>query len=114
MITVITIKIIGFLLILFATFIATVQLTRISDQINKIDSEISNFKDSRIMTALCALSYGEQFTRRRIELFEANENAARGNDISAVADLRKRALDLTMDNEVDNEGQSPIFMFIFQ
>lgn len=91
------IRIIGFLLILFATFVATVQLPKISGKIDKIDSRISNFKDSRIMTTLCTLSYGEQFTRRRIELFEANEIVARGNNESAVADLRKRALDQTIE-----------------
>ena len=94
---VIVMKVIGFVLILSATFVATVQLPRIAKRIDIIDSNVSDFKDARIMTTLCMLHYGEQFTRRRIELFEAHQMVARGGNEGMVQELRKRALDQTVD-----------------
>jgi hypothetical protein len=91
------IKIIGFLLVVSATFIATVVVPKLDKEISAIDDEILSFKDSRIMTTLAMLSYGEQFTRRRIELFEANQFILLKNDKKAAEEIRKRALNQTID-----------------
>ena len=91
------IKIIGFLLVVGATFIATVLVPKLDKEISAIDDEILSFKDSRVMTTLATLSYGEQFTRRRIELFEANQFILLKNDKKAAEEIRKRALNQTID-----------------
>ncbi len=91
------IKIIGFLLVVGATFIATVVVPKLDKEISAIDNEILSFKDSRVMTTLATLSYGEQFTRRRIELFEANQFILLNNDKKAAEEIRKRALNQTID-----------------
>ncbi|ODS31349.1 MAG: hypothetical protein SCARUB_03544 [Candidatus Scalindua rubra] len=49
------------------------------------------------MSTLATLSYGEQFTRRRIELFEANQFILLKNDIKTAEEIRKRALNQTID-----------------
>lgn len=89
-------KLFGFLLIIVATFIATVKVPALDKKISSSNEDISKFKESRFMTALCMLHYGEQFTRRRIELFEANQITLAGKGKESVNELRKRALNQTI------------------
>lgn len=53
----ITFKILGSILIIFATFIATVVIIGIEKQISNAEEEITNFHDSRILTMMGILSY---------------------------------------------------------
>lgn len=90
------VKLFGFLLIVVATFIATVEIPALDKEISSSNEDISKFKESRVVTALCMLNYGELFTRRRIELFEANQTILTGKDKKSVNELRTRALNQTI------------------
>jgi len=79
------------------SFLLQLKEGTISKKISEVDNEILSFKDSRVMTNLATLSYGEQFTRRRIELFEANQTLLLTKDKKATEEIRKRALDQTID-----------------
>ena len=93
---IITLKIIGFIFVIFATIIATVILPKNDAYIDTINDRIDDFKESRILTAICGISYDIKFTQRRIELFEANENVVRKSKDGSVKILRERALEHTI------------------
>ena len=92
---VIPLKIIGFLLVLIATLIITVLLQTKSEQISQVNNKISDFKDDRIMAALCVSHYSEQITQRRIWLLEANLTALMNEDKDSIESKLNMALDIT-------------------
>ena len=93
---IIRLKIVGFIFIIVATIVATVIIPKNDACIDKIDDRIDDFKESRILTVICGISYDIKFTQRRIELFEANENVSRKNNDSSIKILRERALENTI------------------
>jgi len=88
-------KLAGFLLVIVATIVATVKIPSIDKKISNTKEAIGKFRDSRILTGICKLAYGEDFTKRRIELFERNQMIMQGGDKKAIRELAKRALNDT-------------------
>lgn len=67
------IKLLGFLMIVIATVIFLVGILPLDKKISKVKSDVDSFKDSRILTAIATLAYGQDFVKRRIEFFERNQ-----------------------------------------
>ncbi|NQT07311.1 MAG: hypothetical protein HQ575_07215 [Candidatus Omnitrophica bacterium] len=86
----------GMLALLRATFISTITISGIDKKIATIDGKIAKFKDSRILTGMCKLAYGEDFTKRRIEFFERNQLLMHKADKLTIEQLETRALDDTI------------------
>jgi len=86
------VKLLGFLLVVVATYISTVRIPKIDKEITERKEEIERFDYSRIMTVMCKLDYGEHFTKRRIELFERNQMIIHGVDNAKIKELNRRLL----------------------
>ena len=88
-------KLIGFLFVAVATIISTVKIPSIDEKLSKLNKEIFDFKDGRILGGISMLHYGGQRIFRRIELFEANQLILSKQDKQKINELRKRALEQT-------------------
>lgn len=86
------VKLLGFLLVVVATFISTVIIPKRDKEITERKEKIERFDYSRIMTAMCKLDYGEHFTKRRIELLERNQMIIHGVDNAKIKELNRRLL----------------------
>ncbi len=90
-------KLAGFLVLIGAAFLATVTVPRIQQKLSDLTDALAHLRDSRMLSAICIVNYAEQFTRRRIELFEANHLQLSGGPPNAAQDLRQRALNQTIE-----------------
>ena len=66
-------KLSGFFLLIIATRGSIVIMPIIGNKIDKLDKAIAEFRDYRILTGLCKLDNEAHLTRRKINLFEANQ-----------------------------------------
>ena len=82
----------GALALIRATVIATITIPDIDRNISDVDGEIATFKDARIISGICKLAYGEDFTKRRIEFFERNQLIIQKAGKAEIKELEIRAL----------------------
>ena len=86
------VKLLGFLFVVIATFLSTVRIPAIDRKVSEREKAIDKFNYSRIMVGICKLDYGEHFTQRRIDLFEANQMVGISKEKQGVKKLRERVL----------------------
>ena len=82
-------KVIASISLIVATYIATVSIPCIDNEISAQNSEIEKFKDHRVLGTFSMLHADSLSLKKRIDLFEANLNADRERQIA----LRKQALE---------------------
>jgi len=94
--TVDRIKLIGFFSLILATLIATVIIPAIDNKISKAKEAIAEFRDYRILTALCKLDNQAHLSQRMAILSEANQVAYISGSKQRINELRQKALNKTI------------------
>lgn len=65
-------KLIGALLIIYATYIMTVRIMNIDKEISVANENIAGFFDSRILTVLAIMNYEDRYFEYKMDIFENN------------------------------------------
>ena len=72
-------RLLGFISIVVATFLSTVYIPSLNRDISEIEAKVSKFELDRQMEIHVVAGLKGDFTRRRIELFEANMSGRMGD-----------------------------------